>query len=290
MAVKHKDSLDYLPECRKRIGKDHHMKIYRCIRNRVDDFDSLNDFLHGIFPEKLRYRKRRIFFEIDFGCRVPDCIVCFTGPETRSDSVQSTVCYVLEFKTTLYPASWKSVSENNTHHLQYVQGLKQLRDSVRVFGRFAVPEGEFWEVIPTIVFFRQRRIIRASISRVFKGTEHRLCGYSVLNFLLGQQDVSVKNVLSITGGRVRTARRKRAAVPDGDALSHKRRRGSRSTSVQGRGLRGQGASSTSGRGDADLGRKRGGGMRKTTRQGRRGGSSVAGGSRGRRSDRRRSAA
>ncbi|AAF99166.1 pR76 [rat cytomegalovirus strain Maastricht] len=201
------DSLSYLPEFRKRIGRREHLRIYRKIAGVFDDPLALNRLVGGIFPAGIGRAGRHLFYEVDLCRRVPDCVVVFRERDG------SAACYVLEFKTTMGVADGESLRANRTHRLQYLQGLRQLRDSLVVFSQFSVGgHGPSWRVYPVIVFYKQRGVA-PTVVRVFRPREYRVAGDAVVDFLRGRQHPSVKALsrFSLCLG-VRGARQKRAAL------------------------------------------------------------------------------
>ncbi|AAK57121.1 T76 [Tupaiid betaherpesvirus 1] len=210
--------LTCLPESRKRIGKQKHWSIYRKIA-ACTTFDALNALLGGLFPAALRDHARRVYFEVDFGCRVPDCVIVFSAPPrgrargaagpSAGSSSAAAVCYVLEFKTTAGAADAQTVQRHRLHRLQYLQGLRQLRDAIARFrGFFRAELGQWWRIVPAIVFFRQRPL-RLTLCKAFAAYRQRVCAYSATAFLAERQDEAVKHLLPRAG--VRRARGQPAA-------------------------------------------------------------------------------
>ncbi|CCE57240.1 M76 protein [Murid betaherpesvirus 1] len=182
------DLLSYLPDARKRAGRRGHLQIYKKITAVFEDDDALNAILGGILPYRGVPGRRYVFYEIDFKKRIPDCIVVLV--DDRDGSAE---CYVIEFKTTMRCADTGTIRSNRTHRLQYLQGLRQLRDSTRIFSQFTVADGVCWKVFPVISFFRQKGA-RVALTRVFKPREYRVLSSVVLDFLRLHQDESVKNL------------------------------------------------------------------------------------------------
>nr|WEG69762.1 nuclear protein UL24 [Mastomys natalensis cytomegalovirus 3]WEG69902.1 nuclear protein UL24 [Mastomys natalensis cytomegalovirus 3]WEG70042.1 nuclear protein UL24 [Mastomys natalensis cytomegalovirus 3]WEG70182.1 nuclear protein UL24 [Mastomys natalensis cytomegalovirus 3]WEG70322.1 nuclear protein UL24 [Mastomys natalensis cytomegalovirus 3] len=217
------DLLSYLPDVRKRIGRREHMRIYRKISTVFDDFLALNSVFRDVFSADIGQRGRYVFYEVNLGKRIPDCIIIFLNQDGSNN------CYVIEFKTTMRCADGETLYSNKTHRLQYLQGLKQLRDSVHIFSQFSVSNGSVWTIYPVIAFFKQKEITAALI-KVFKPRRCIVCTDLVIDYIRIRQDESVKNlsrfavyrsvrstsrecVSVLRGGARAPPRRKRVAVP-----------------------------------------------------------------------------
>ncbi|AEV80927.1 nuclear protein UL24 [Saimiriine betaherpesvirus 4] len=204
-------SLCDLPKYRAVVGKRKHFLLYRQIVRSLKSFQRFNCTLGGVFPPELATCRRSVFFEVTLLRRIPDCIVLFNiGKLDRK-----IVCYVFEFKTTQSSADAVSVRKHCTHYLQYVQGLRQLKDTVEDLKEFAIGgvEGDIWEVIPVIAFYQQNEM-SPSFCRTFRVTTLRFRSESVVRALCRGQDESLRNVLSLTRAedRARSRASSRARV------------------------------------------------------------------------------
>nr|CDI95412.1 GP76 [Caviid herpesvirus 2 str. CIDMTR] len=206
------DVLRMLPPSRKRIGNYYHRRIYRVMQNTFHDYAAFNAFVGNVLPASWAGKNRRLYFEVNLGCRIPDAIVTLeTSTSEASSSAVHVRCYIFEFKTT---CAWSSrpreaVLSNKVHRSQYVQGLKQLVDSVTLFRDLSTGVGRVWEIVPVIVFFRQRPLA-AVARRVFRGRRYVLSDAAVADYLASHQDESTQAFLSKSG--LRTARPKHAAM------------------------------------------------------------------------------
>ncbi|AFX83391.1 B76 [Murid betaherpesvirus 8] len=233
--------LSYLPECRKRVGHREHKRIYRKISSVFSDRRELNRVLGGVLPDNVGLGEGYVFYEVNLRKRIPDCVLVFVEDDGTVN------CYVVEFKTTMRSADSESIHANKTHRFQYLQGLRQLRDSLQIFCQFSSVSGTDWNIYPVIAFFKQRGST-VSFSRTFRPKVCKVCTPVVLDYVRSQQDESVKNLSRFAVYRgVRSPPRKRSRVPS---------RGTRTAP-----RRGRVASSAAGGGS--------GTRRKTSAQGRR---------------------
>nr|WEG69073.1 nuclear protein UL24 [Mastomys natalensis cytomegalovirus 2]WEG69211.1 nuclear protein UL24 [Mastomys natalensis cytomegalovirus 2]WEG69350.1 nuclear protein UL24 [Mastomys natalensis cytomegalovirus 2]WEG69488.1 nuclear protein UL24 [Mastomys natalensis cytomegalovirus 2]WEG69626.1 nuclear protein UL24 [Mastomys natalensis cytomegalovirus 2] len=222
------DSLSYLPDIRKRIGKREHVRIYKKITSVFNDARAVNGILGGVFPRDAGTKARYVFYEVNLGRRIPDCIFVFVERDG------SAACYVVEFKTTMRNADDGSIRTNRTHRLQYLQGLKQLRDSLNEFSQFNVPNGTSWKIYPVIAFFKQRGS-GISFVKIFSPKSFGISNHVILKFLESRQHESVKTLSRIAvRSRVRGASGKRSSVSSGRAPQTARRKRSADAPAYGR--------------------------------------------------------
>ncbi|AEV80772.1 nuclear protein UL24 [Aotine betaherpesvirus 1] len=207
-------SLSDLPRYRAIAGKRKHFAVYRQIVKTLNNFQRFNLALGGVFPPGLAQCRRSVFFEVTVGRRIPDCLVLFSS----EGLVRKIVCYVFELKTTQSSADADSVRKHSsTHYLQYVQGLRQLKDTVDDLRGFSSgAEGDVWDLIPVIVFYPQNEA-RPSFCRAFRVTTLRFRTESLVRVLCRGQDESVRNILSSARAqdRARSRARRRARVHSG---------------------------------------------------------------------------
>nr|WEG68798.1 nuclear protein UL24 [Mastomys natalensis cytomegalovirus 1]WEG68934.1 nuclear protein UL24 [Mastomys natalensis cytomegalovirus 1]WEG71162.1 nuclear protein UL24 [Mastomys natalensis cytomegalovirus 1] len=222
------DSLSYLPDVRKRIGKREHVRIYKKITSVFDDVRSVNSILGGIFPNDAGTKARHVFYEVNLGRRIPDCVFVFVERDG------SATCYVVEFKTTMRSANDGSIRTNRTHRLQYLQGLKQLRDSLNEFSQFSAANGIPWKIYPVIAFFKQRAS-GISFVKLFKPKAYRISEHVILKFLESRQHESVKNLSRVAvRPRIRGSSGKRSSVSSRRASQTARRKRSANAAAYGR--------------------------------------------------------
>lgn len=179
-----------LPEKRKSIGKYNHLQIYKNLNIYKNNLHKLNSFLGNVFPSNIEQYKIKIYFEVKLGHRIPDCIIILI-------SHNASLCYFLEFKTTYVESNTKTLCENKIHQAQYLQGLKQLNESISFLSQFQNFQGTKFLVYPAIYFFKQNSL-NLNFFKCFKNKIMFFDTSFILQFLRNHQDAEVQTILSIS--------------------------------------------------------------------------------------------
>nr|ARM64488.1 U49 [Human betaherpesvirus 6] len=187
-------SLTGLPDIRKKIGQFHHLRIYKQILSLQGNFARLNYFLGDVFPANLRSASVSVFFEVRLGSRIPDCIVLLKSVDAKDEFAFH--CYFFEFKTTLGKSTMQSVHHNCIHQAQYLQGLRQLHQSISFLDQYLIADEVLWNVVPVICFFRQWGL-KLDFFKKFSGKTKRLSFSFICDLFARSQDGAVQSLLSI---------------------------------------------------------------------------------------------
>ena len=188
-------SLEYLPPVRRRIGQYNHLRIYKKILLLKSNFEKLNFFLGNLFPEELHDSKIHVYFEVRLGCRIPDCIIVFR--HFGEKLLKTFHCYFFEFKTTFAKSNLFSIQKNRTQKIQYLQGLRQLRQATDYLQQFVIKNESLCKVNPVICFFRQHGL-KLDFVKTFIAKELQLSSTFLCNLFTKYQNDTVKSILSIS--------------------------------------------------------------------------------------------
>ncbi|AGT99241.1 fusion protein [Suid betaherpesvirus 2] len=208
-----------LPNERKSIGKYNHLRIYKNIQKHLHRFDKLNAFLGNIFPVSFKQFRRYVFYEVRLGPRIPDCVFLFTD----KDRIQ-VHCYLVELKTTFSRTTFNTVSLNKTQNAQYLQGLKQLHESIVYLDKFQGSSDKSVFIYPHILFYRQKNL-SLDLAKGFRSVSKKLSFAFLYDLLKKNQDERLQTFLSLPGNaNIRESRKERADMSSEGCISTKRAR------------------------------------------------------------------
>lgn len=115
-------AFNFIPKKHKHRGVKNHIRIQEKLANSKS-FEGIETVLPGIFPQYLKNWTRKIFFELNVGRRISDCLILF---ESLNKEMK---CFVLEFKTT-YQKTFSLKGHKTLQQYQFREGCRQLRDAV----------------------------------------------------------------------------------------------------------------------------------------------------------------
>ncbi|UEH20629.1 nuclear protein U49 [Elephant endotheliotropic herpesvirus 6] len=117
--------VNFVAAKKKRDGVNTHIEIQKAIY-KSRSFSEINSILDGILPEAHRETPFATYFEVNLGCRRPDCLIVFDDLPK-----QIITCVLVEFKTTSRTA-FDRRKKDAVQQYQLHQGEEQVRDAVKI--------------------------------------------------------------------------------------------------------------------------------------------------------------